>query len=289
MEKQNELVSLSNRSGYVFLDGKLQQCKYIRTQYRFVKQDADTKERYYSHDHIVQLPNGDLYSPEDTEIFDTVEDYELNNPAKTSFKDARYAICDFCHKAGLYKRCKGAENIEFYTFYDGAPIHHRHNLTKFSWEYSDGETHLDEWKLQDNDIFPTDTPIYNDRDEAFQFNTYTVKNEDGTEEQRDGVCKLLMLDPDQRELLNQFEDIAKRLKKAGVMLTGNFCENYSAFNTRNVADITLMDSYSTSDAKNWEQGERCHMAFDVNLDLAIWSEDCDVYIKRKTNNKEEQQ
>lgn len=287
MEKQNELVSLVKNNGYVFFDGKLQQCKYICTKYHFIKLEEEANQRYYAHYHIVELPNGDFYNPEDNNLYDSVADYEANKTAQTSTRDARKAIGQICQKAGLYKRVSGPDCIEFYTFENGEPVEHRHELTTFSLEYGDGVETYEKWALLDDSIFPTDTPIYHDRDEAFQFNTYTVNNADGTTEQRDGVSKLLMLDQDQRELLQQFEEAAKKLSDAGVMLVGNFCEDYSAYNTRHVADIKLMDSYSSADAKNWEQGERCHKAFDVHLNLEIWSEDCDIFIKRKTN-KEEQ-
>lgn len=289
MEKQNELKRLTNRNGYVFLDGKLQECKYLRTEYRLVNQDEDGI-RNYAHDHVVQLPDGTEYCPADSELFDFVEDYEAGCIAKAekdSESDVKVIICKFCNEAGLYKRCFGPYNIVFYTFENGVPVEHTHELTKFARVYGACPC-ADKWVCEDN-IFPTDKPIYDSREEAFEFNSYTVKNSDGTEEQRDGVCKLLMLDPDQRELMTQFEEIAKKLEQSGVRLVANFEENFSAYNLRHVYDFNLDDSYNANDETNgWEAGERSHRAFDINLPIQLWADDYEVYIKRNETNKEKQ-
>lgn len=276
MDNKNQLPVLCNLNGYVFYEGKLQACKYHHTHFNMVQ---TTPERAYTHQHVVKLHNGDLIAPEDNEIFDTIEDYENGKIAETHMNDNVRFVVDVSRRVGLYSRSK-EETILFYTFENGAPVEHNEELRCFNFVYDGDKT------VEKCEIFPEGQQIYANREEALSFNSYTIVHKNGKKEVRDGVNKLLILDPDQRELLDQFIEIAKKLQESGVMLEGDFCEQYSAYNTRHVAEITLDDSYGIDrESFGWECAERGHRAFDVKLPIPIWSDECKVYIKRNKEDK----
>lgn len=273
MDNKDKLPILVKTKGYVHYEGKLQSCKYHHTDFVL----CDTyPERNYTHHHVVELQNGELISPEDNEIFDTIEDFENVMPASTRYSNIRQAVQSVMASVNI--GIKNEEQLVFYTFENGEPIRYKRELKRFAYDYN-------KWVFVANcDVFPKGHKVYATREKALSFNSYTIVNDDGSEEVRDGVGKLLMLDPDQRELLDKFEALAKELKVQGVLLVGDNLESYSAFNTRHVERVSFMDDYYKEDG-NWEKGERYNEAYNLNLNLGLRGNEWEIYIKRNEEDK----
>lgn len=196
MERNDSLRVFTKNSGFIMVDRKLQEVKWLRTQFKY-----DHKEDgflYYTARTTFQKPDGttgvlDNYD----KAFDSVEKYESNTVAETSYKTLYAQKCHGDVINDIVRGVKRSTCPEYWIFDKTyhVPVRYNLELEKFYFDYTDNSFHTDE--------FPKDCDIYDTKEEALSYNTYTVVNEDGTEYEREGVNKLLMLDEDQRELLNE--------------------------------------------------------------------------------------
>ena len=137
--------------------------------------------------------------------------------------------------------------------------------------------------------FPEES-VYKSQQDVLSWNTYKVVGQDGTEHEKVGVNKLLMLDDDQRELLKQFEDICKKMNDADMLLIGDSCEGVSVFNLRHIKNYALdyndVPDVMDGDPEDYEMADRYGMPFKVNHRIQWWDEDNRLFILRKPVNNE---
>lgn len=278
MERSDALRVFTRNSGYVMVDRKLQEVKWLRTEFKY--DHKDNEYLFYTARTIFQKPDGSTGVLDDYGwAFDSVEKYENGVAAETSYKTL------FARKNGgdvmldIIHNVKRSTTPEYWVFDQSyhVPVEYKLEMEKFYFDYSDNRFHTDE--------FPKDCEIYDTKEEALSYNTYKVVEQDGTEYEREGVNKLIMLDDDQRELLAQFEDICHKMRENDMILICDTCEDMSVFNIRRIKNFALdyCDTPEVMDGnpEDYEKVDRYGMTFKVNHNIAIWGDDNNLFILRK--------
>lgn len=278
MERNDALRVFTKNSGFVMVDRKLQEVKWLRTEFKYDHKDEDFL--LYTAHTTFQKPDGTTGVLNDYDMaFDSVEKYEKGISAETSYKTLFTRKNDGDVIRNVIRGVKRSTNPEYWVFDKSChvPVQYKLELEKFYFDYSDSCFHTDE--------FPKDCKIYDTKEEALSYNTYKVIEQDGTEYERDGVNKLIMLDDDQRELLKQFEDICKKMNDADMLLISDSCEDMSVFNLRHIKNYALdyndVPDVMDGDPEDYERADRYGVPFKVNHHIQWWGDDNYLFILRK--------
>lgn len=282
MERNDSLSVFTNECGFVFVDHKLQEVKWLRTDFKYDHHEGDCD--LYTSRTTYQKPDGTTGVLNDyNHAFDCVVDYENNAPAtRCSYVLNKGEKCRVMND--IIGGIKHRASTKYWVFDEvcKVPAQYELELDKFYYDYSDNRFHTDE--------FPKDCRIYDTKEEALSYNTYSVVNEDGTEYQRDGVNKLIALDDDQRELVKQFEEICQKMSDSNISLIANY-DGVMAFNTRKIEayvldyeDIPSCVDYGN--AEDYEEAERYNDGLQVDwAGIEVWSDDNKLFILRKSKNE----
>ena len=293
MERNDSLRVFTKDSGFVFTGGKLQEVKYLRTDFWYDHKEGDFS--YYHAKTTCQLPNGTTDTLEERYggyelAYDSVEDYEKGVSAKTSYKqlfvnNEMKRGDDVIRDIFWHRKSNCVSPV--YWYFDKCchvAVKETLDLNKFYFDYSDNKFHTK--NLPDGDIYDT-------KEEALSYNTYKVVEHDGTEYERDGVNKLLEWDDDQKKLIAKFEDIIRELKKHDILLLADCSEQMTAYNLRKVQNYAI--SYNGTpdvmegEPEEYERAYRYGEAFRIDHCVQWYGDDNDLYILRKkvndTNNK----
>lgn len=278
MERNDALRVFTKNGGFVMVDRKLQEVKWLRTEFKYDQKEDDTL--FYVAHTTFQKPDGTTGVLDNYDMaFDSVEKYEKGISAETSYKTL------FIHKndgdvlRDVIRGVKRSLNTKYWVFDKSfrVPVQYELELEKFYFDYSDNRFHTDE--------FQKDCEIYDTKEEALSYNTYKVVNEDGSEYEREGINKLISLDDDQRELVKQFEDICKKMKENDLALIADY--NFLAvFNMRRVANYEL--SYEPEpdttygNPEDYERADRYGKTFQLNSGIEWWGDDNNLFILRKS-------
>ena len=278
MERNDALRVFTKNSGFVMVDRKLQEVKWLRTEFSYYRKENDTV--FYSVRTRFQKPDGTTGRLDDYDMaFDSVEKYEKGISAETSYKTLFIRKNDGDVIRDIIRGVKRSFNPEYWVFDKSChiPVQYKLKLEEFYFDYSDNCFHTDE--------FPKDCKIYDTKEEALSYNTYKVIEQDGAEYERDGVNKLIMLDDDQRELLKQFEDICKKMNDADMLLISDSCEDMSVFNLRHIKNYALdyndVPDVMDGDPEDYERADRYGVPFKVNHHIQWWGDDSSLFILRK--------
>ena len=278
MERNDALRVFENNSGFVMVDRKLQEVKWLRTEFKYDHKEDDAL--FYVARTTFQKPDGTTGVFDNYDMaFDSVEKYENGISAETSSKTLFTRKNDGDVLRDVIRGVKRSFNPEYWVFDKSChvPVQCKLELEKFYFDYSDNRFHTDE--------FPKDCKIYDTKEEALSYNTYKVIEQDGTEYERDGVNKLIMLDDDQRELLKQFEDICKKMNDADMLLISDCCEDMSVFNLRHIKNYALdyndIPDVMDGNPEDYERADRYGMPFKANHYIQYWGDDNYLFILRK--------
>lgn len=281
MERNDALRVFTKDSGFVMTDRKLQEVKWLRTEFKYDHKEGEFM--FFTARTTFQKPDGTTGVLDNYDrAFDCVEKYENGVPAETSYKTLGTPNCDDALR-DIVRGVKRMANKEYWVFdmtYH-VPVQYELELDKFYFDYSDNRFHTDE--------FPNDCEIYDTKEECLSYNTYKVVEKEGSEYEREGVNKLIMLDDDQRELVQQFEEICKKMKEHDLVLIADY-DSLSAFNLRKVQNYAL-DYNSTPDVdfgnpEDYEKADRYGKVFTINSSIEWWGDDNDLFILRKSVNDE---
>lgn len=284
MERNDALRVFTKNSGFVMIDRKLQEVKWLRTDFKYDHKEDDVL--FYIAHTTFQKPDGTtgmLYNYD--KAFDSVEKYEKGISAETSYKTLFIRKNDGDVIRDVTHDVKRSLNPKYWVFNKSyqVPVQYELEFEKFYFDYSDNRFHTDE--------FPKDLEIYDTKEEALSYNTYKVVNEDGSEYEREGVNKLLFLDDDQRELLNQFEVLCKKMNDADMLLISDSCEDMSVFNLRHIKNYALdyakVPDVMDGNSEDYERADRYGMSFKVNHYIQWWGDDSSLFILRKPTENEE--
>lgn len=293
MERNDSLRVFTKDGGFVFTGDKLQEVKYLRTDFWYSHKEGDFS--YYHAKTTCQLPNGTTDTLEECYggyglAYDSVENYEKGISAETSYKQLlvnnETKHCDdvifdiFCHRKN---NCISPE----YWYFDKCchvAVKETLDLEKFYFDYSDNKFHTK--NLPDGDIYDT-------KEKCLSYNTYKVVEQDGTEYERDGVNKLLEWDDDQKKLIAKFENIMRELKEHDILLLADCSEQMTAYNLRKVQNYAI--SYDDTpdvmegEPEEYEKACRYGKSFSVDHCIQWYGDDNDLFILRKktcnANNK----
>lgn len=245
--------------GFIFMNGALTEVKLLYTH--FVK-------------------NGECYSAKTTfemwgeqlkedasilKVYSSVADYE---------KDNEMPFTEICDEQLNNERPDGLENVDFgWIFINGEP--QQVDLTPNELTYC-----FKSKKFCFPGHIATCDNVYRTRNECLSFNTYKVKDEWGDVKERVGINKLLMLDDDQKQLLDAFVKSYKALRESGVSFLNNYDET-RVFNTRKLQNYEV--DYSTEGYEGFEKVDISNKAFECPILLAdnFFSDDATIFAKRK--------
>lgn len=277
MERNDALRVFTKNSGFVMVDHKLQEVKWLRTEFKYDHKDEDFL--LYTAHTIFQKPDGTTGVLNDYDMaFDSVEKYEKGVSAETSYKTLFIRKNDGDVLRDVIRGVKRSFNPEYWVFDKlcHVPVQYKLELEEFYFDYSDNRFHTDE--------FPKDCKIYDTKEEALSYNTYKIIEQDGTEYEREGVNKLIMLDDDQRELVVQFEQLCAKMKKANLIMIADYT-TLSVFNLRRVENFALdyneEPDVDFGDPKDYEKADRYGDAFVVTSNIEFWGDDHYLFIQRK--------
>jgi hypothetical protein len=268
---KNDIRVFVNKNVYLMHEDKLQECKLLRT--RFI---ADQDDMYLVST-TVQLPDGRTIQDVCYDmVYDTPEDYERKKYAQTCSTKVCGSISSV-YGCLVGRRMETYKNNVFYTFANGQVYQNEADLDNFVYDYI-----LSKWVSYE---VLQDEPIYSSHGQACSYNTINVVDENGRQSQRIGINALLALDPDQKALVKELEDVIAKLRKSNVVLLADTCEQFYAYNGRNIADYNLnYEDYADVDEEerdNYEKADRYGEPFRVNINYEMWSEDYALFVKRK--------
>ena len=278
MERNDALRVFTKNRGFVMVDRKFQEVKWLRTEFRCHHKEDDAL--FYVPFTTFQKPDGttgvlDNYD----KAFDCVEEYEKGIPAETSYKELSADKIGGSVMCDITRDIKRYASSEYWVFDDisHVPVRYELELKKFYFDYSDNRFHTDE--------FLKDVNIYDTKEEALSYNTYKVVNEDGSEYEREGINKLVSLDDDQRELVKQFEDICKKMKENDMALIADY-DTLAIFNMRKTTNYELSyeDKPDTNfgNPEDYERVDRYGSAFKVYSGIRCWDDDYNLFVLRKS-------
>ena len=278
MERNDALRVFENNSGFVMVDCKLQEVKWLHTEFKYDHKEDNAM--FYIARTTFQKPDGTTGVLDSYDMaFDSVEGYEEGISAKTSYKDLATNKNGGSVMNNILHGIKRRINPEYWKFDDiyHVPVRYELELEKFYFDYADNRFHTDE--------IPKDCEVYDTKEEALSYNTYKVVNEDGFEYEREGINKLISLDDDQRELLNQFEALCEKMNDADMLLISDSCDDMSVFNLRHVKnyalDYTNAPDVMDGNPEDYERADRYGMPFKVNHCIQCWGDDNHLFILRK--------
>lgn len=265
--KENDLRVFENDTLFVMWGGKLQECKPLKTW--FIK-DFDG----YTVKCSMKMPDGGIIQDvEYSEVFDSPSGYAEHTQAAVNvytFNWVRHSIFHY----DVISDFRVKDNT-IYTFENGECVPNKICFDKFYYDYE-----TNRWGCPDMDALKG-VETYGTHDVACSFNTIKVVNKDGEESEWVGVNKLLELTEEQKELVGQLENIVRQLKDAGVYLAADTNDRYMAYNIKDVADVRIDYDEPSDDNGEYELALRYAKAFRVDIGYPQWSEDNDLYIKRK--------
>lgn len=146
------------------------------------------------------------------------------------------------------------------------------SMDSFWVSYHDGKTKWHNAALPTGDYFPT-------RQDAIDWSSYILKKDDGTSEKIIGKNALLKLDADQKELLDQFLALKKKLEDNKVFMWTDLCCRLFAVNTRNVENYAL--TFENLEDAGYEECDGWNSRFEIS-NIEGFGDDNDFYIKRKS-------
>lgn len=274
MEKEKALGHYCGQKAYALIDGKLEEVKLIRTNYELYED-----EHAYADETIVQRPNGELHTMGQIEfepLYSSPEAYEYSARMSTSC----FNMTDPYVINKLFKRNNGHDGKKYYTFSGGEAHEHTLSLANLTYDYA-----TEQLSLSGDSAIPDSVETYRSRQEAYNFNTYKVVDENGVESERVGCNRLLFLDDDQKALVKQFEALVTKMENSGIYMVMDCCENIQAFNIRKVKDYAMaydINEMPTDDGRVWEECKRYAEQNRVGVTIADWSEDNTIFINRKS-------
>lgn len=252
-----ELKTYFKANGFTMVNGTL--TEVVLSKVIIERKSYDDED--YSVTTIFQCPEGEEISTDaDFKFYESVEDYEKGIIAKQSIKRNPFDI-----------RPDGFMSLDdAWMFIDGEP--QKIDIRPLRCEYDYSKVDWSCPGIPTKGIFETEV-------ECLSFNEYDVKHSDGSLIKRVGVNKLVMLDEDQRKLLDNLKDAIEKIRKSKVLLLPDCDGNISAFNLRNVENWDC--NYDGPEDESWEEVFRTHKEFDNEIIIPAYSEDCGLYVKRK--------
>lgn len=261
---------------FVWFDGKLIEATPVKTSFNKVS-GGDGIPKY---EVTTLFKNGDEWFEVAgyDKIYDTIHDFEAGNPTdnligvcltknhKTVGKNAivlSQMVLGYQYRGLLKYWVKDESNIG-----EDAFIEKELNVDCFSYDYEKNE-----WWCPaiTEEHYPT-------RANALSWESYNIVDEDGTTKEVTGINKLISLEPDQQELVNQLADLLKKIQDNRIMLMTYLDDNIYAYNRRNVEDLSATydplreDGYEVADYRN----EKFRVA-----KISEYSDDIEVWAKRK--------
>lgn len=242
--------------GFTMIDGTLTEV----TIKKLIATRQSVEDEEYEVTTILQGPDGKEHNTQiPILMYKSVEDYEKE-------QKACYEVCS----SPFYIRPDGFRGIdEAWIFVDGEPVTIDLRPLKVVYDYEQRK-----WLLQG---IPQ-TNIFRTKQECLSYNEYEIVDEEGTRTIK-GCNALLQLTDKQKELVEQFEQLCKKMDDEGILLASNCCEAFRAYNVKDCADYEF---YFTNEAsEDFEQCDRdCGRYVNVH-NIYESGDDFELYIKRK--------
>ena len=270
---EKHLARLIQASRYfVYFMGKLIECHLVKTVYTKAGVDENGAS-LYTVETTFESCGGHFSVLGFSQVYDSIEDFEANKPTQSiqpiSFLAAEDTGEKLCFKLLGYDFLTMKYWIVDNKQESDPFIARELPMDKFCYDYEKSE-----WE---NEALPK-TDYYPTRNDALNWNRYKVALADGTSKETIGKNRLLVLDEDQKELVNELVSIMSKLKESGVEIQTCLNDNIYAINTRNIDSLEI--TYDNMSEEGFEACDGWDNRFKIGT-IAEWCDDNIVWIKRK--------
>lgn len=255
-ENSCEIFSTNEAFFFDKENGQLLQVQLVETVF---ERDSKSSETVYATTSAKVVNSGELITIDETEVYASRLDFE---------KGKRLA----CSTNNPFKCLAASYGSDvFWTFQHGCPVSQKVSdikVVKYDYDYD----RFTSTELPDREhIYPT-------KEECLSYNEYEIVDEEGTRTIK-GCNALLQLTDKQKELVEQFEQLCKKMDDEGILLASNCCEAFRAYNVKDCADYEF---YFTNEAsEDFEQCDRDCGRYVNAQNIYESGDDFELYIKRK--------
>lgn len=253
---ENSCEIFSTNEAFFFDEEKAQLLQVLLVETVF-ERDSKSSENVHARTYAKVVDSDKIVEIDECDVYKSRLDFEHDNHAESR-------ICNpFKKLTELF-----ASDV-FWTFQNGCPVKQNvQDIRVVRYDYSKYEFASDE--------FPEH--VYKTKEECLSYNEYEFVDEEGTRTIK-GCNKLLQLTDKQKELVEQFEQLCKKMADEGILLASNCCEAFRAYNVRDCQDYEF---YFTNEAsEDFEQCDRDCGRYVNAQNIYESGDDFELYIKRK--------
>lgn len=224
---KNQTIEIQKNDGYVFntVSKQLEKYEFISCKFNFIKNEVQYKCRLGGVEKIIEDNNLTVYANE--------SDYKRNSPL------------------GSYKLLFNDVVKSAYGF-----IPQWYNDKPYAWEYKNGDAIQvdvsditfsvnDNWKFSKDD----NRQIYESRSRVFCFHDLIVKEGDGSIKVRKSPANSLLLNDEQKALIEEFQSVLQKLTSSDMKLMYN----------ENNGKLYAVPMGNIQDIKTWNDGEEANI------------------------------
>lgn len=285
--KKQEFLKINPSSFYMVVNGKLTYLNVKKIEYRrdaetstwlgtIYAEDVDSNKVTIKQDWFKGMPKR----------YYTVDGFEHDD---TSLNDESCLLFTVRFRNAGNARVNDDGFLQYWVMKNGNPTFVSRPIDRFYMTYNG-----DFWEFVLSDDIVPPANSYSTREDLLSWSEWIEKGKDGKEKVHRGINKLIMLDDDQRELVEQFKNLLNQMRKKQISIIMSFCDEVKAFNTRKLKNWAMAtcpdDLIQTSDC-GCDLG-KCKTA-NINADafdagsIPVWGEDYDLYaIPKDEENKD---
>lgn len=238
-----------------------EKCQLIQVQLVETVFERDSK----SSETVHAITSAKVVTGDEIIVIDESEVYA----SRLDFERGKHLACSTCNPF-KHLAASVASDV-FWTFQHGCPVSQKVSdikVVKYDYEY-------DRFTC---DEIPDREHIYQTKEECLSYNEYKIVDENGSRTIK-GCNALLQLTDKQKELVEQFEQLCKKMADEGILLASNCCEAFRAYNVRDCQDYEF---YFTNEAsEDFEQCDRDCGRYVNAHNIYESGDDFELYIKRK--------
>lgn len=225
--KREEFTQIRPSSFYMVVNGKLTYLSVKKVEYMrdadtnawlgtIYAEDADANKVTIKQDALKGFPKR----------YRTAEGFENDND--TVIDEMKLLDCTCFYNAGN-ARVTGDGFLQYWVMKNGDPNFVSQPINHFLLVFNGKFWH---YMLSEDTVPPADS--YSSREDLLSWSDWIEKDKDGKEVLHRGINKLIMLDDDQRELVEQFKGLLDQMKKQQISVIVSTCDDVTVFNTRNL-------------------------------------------------------
>lgn len=255
-ENSCEIFSTNEAFFFDKENGQLLQVKLVETVF---ERDSKSSETVHAITSARVVNSGELITIDESEVY----------ASRIDFEKGKHLACNTCNPFKCLAASYGSDVV--WTFQHGCPVSQKVSdikVVKYDYDY-------DRFTITE---LPDREHIYQTKEECLSYNEYEIVDEEGTRTIK-GCNALIQLTDKQKELVEQFEQLCKKMADEGILLASNCCEAFRAYNVKDCADYGFYFTYEASE--DFEQCDRDCGQYVNARNIYERGDDFELYIKRK--------